>query len=188
MKQLIAKYRLLKYLLPFLPVLAALVLLHLGAPESSRALEKQAPKRLKDAAAGDCAACHGTASALPKDHPATKGQGLSQCAECHDGKKAVLLRGKIPLGHLHLLEGVSCTDCHGQGEARAIARDKCLECHDSGEALAKLTMPRDKKSLNPHESPHYGTELDCELCHHAHAKSENYCVQCHDHGVDAVVP
>jgi cytochrome c oxidase cbb3-type subunit 3 len=32
---------------------------------------------------------------------------------------------------------------------------------------------------NPHTSPHYGTELDCNLCHRQHAKSENYCAQCH---------
>ncbi len=31
----------------------------------------------------------------------------------------------------------------------------------------------------PHTSPHYGTELDCTLCHKQHAKNENYCNQCH---------
>ena len=125
---------------------------------------------------------------LPKDHPATKDQDKSQCAECHNGKKAESLRGKLPLGHSHHLEGVSCADCHGQGDPQAVPTDKCLECHDSGEALAKITAPKDKKSLNPHESPHYGTELDCELCHHAHAKSDNYCAQCHDHGLTKMVP
>ncbi|HSD42833.1 MAG TPA: cytochrome c3 family protein [Burkholderiales bacterium] len=33
---------------------------------------------------------------------------------------------------------------------------------------------------NPHNSPHYGRDADCNLCHHQHAKSENYCAQYHE--------
>jgi hypothetical protein len=35
------------------------------------------------------------------------------------------------------------------------------------------------KPTNPHNSPHYGKNADCNLCHHQHEKSENYCTQCH---------
>lgn len=151
----------------------------LGRPETGAA-PGSPPKQLENAPAGDCAACHGPAPVLPKDHAATKGQDMGQCRECHDGKKAPLLRSKLPLGHMHALEGVSCADCHDTGERSTVGTAKCLECHTSGEAVAKLTVPQDKKHRNPHDSPHYGTELDCEMCHHVHAKSENYCAQCHD--------
>lgn len=172
-------------LLPCLPLLAVSLALPWAAQDSS-AGPGSAPKRLENADAGDCAACHAPAAMLPKDHPATKGQDMNQCAQCHNGQKACLLPGKLPLSHLHGLQGVSCADCHGAGDRQALGTDKCLECHESGEAVAKLTVPPDKIHHNPHLSPHYGTELDCELCHHAHAKSENYCAQCHDEQV--VVP
>lgn len=166
-------------LLPGLPLLAAVLIVH-GGPQVSSATQGGSPKQLKSADAGDCAACHGPARLLPKDHPATKGQAMKDCDKCHDGKKASRLWGKLPLSHLHQLQEVSCGDCHGSGQAQPLEMDKCLECHQSGEEVAKLTVPQNKVQHNPHESPHYGTELDCVLCHHAHAKSENYCAQCHD--------
>jgi len=43
----------------------------------------------------------------------------------------------------------------------------------------KLQQEAGVKPSNPHTSPHYGMSLDCNLCHHQHAKSENYCSQCH---------
>ena len=167
------------YLTPFLGLLAALLLVH-GSALYSGAAPGSAPKQLEKADPGDCAACHGPVALLPKDHPATKGQSKKNCAECHDGKKASSLRGKLPLSHVHGLEGVSCADCHGGDAKQAVEMAKCLECHESGEAVAKRTVPQDKIHHNPHLSPHYGTDLDCVLCHHAHAKSENYCMQCHD--------
>jgi len=168
-----------KCLLPGLPLLAALLIVHWGAQASS-ATQGGGPKQLENADVGDCAACHGPAMSLPKDHPTTKGQARKDCDKCHNGKKAATLRGKLPLSHLHALGGVSCADCHGSGDKSAVGTEKCFECHESGEAVAKLTVPQDKVHNNPHESPHYGTDLDCVLCHHAHAKSENYCSQCHE--------
>jgi hypothetical protein len=35
------------------------------------------------------------------------------------------------------------------------------------------------KPTNPHNSPHYGKKADCNLCHHQHEASENYCSTCH---------
>ena len=165
--------------MPGLSLLTALLIISGNARDSS-AVQGSAPKQLENAGAGDCAACHGPALVLPKVHSTTKGRDLGQCRECHNGKKATVLLGKLPLSHMHALEGVSCADCHGSGDKCAVGTEKCLECHESGEAVAKLTAPKDKVHNNPHDSPHYGTDLDCEMCHHAHAKSENYCSQCHD--------
>ena len=120
------------YLTPFLGLLAALLLVH-GSALYSGAAPGSAPKQLEKADPGDCAACHGPVALLPKDHPATKGQSKKNCAECHDGKKASSLRGKLPLSHVHGLEGVSCADCHGGDAKQAVEMAKCLECHESGE-------------------------------------------------------
>ena len=55
--------------------------------------------------------------------------------------------------------------------------DKCVSCHGPTEGLAQKT--KEIKPTNPHTSPHYGTELDCNLCHHQHTRSEDFCGQCH---------
>lgn len=65
-----------------------------------------------------------------------------------------------------------------------VEMSQCVTCHGATAKLAEKT--KDIKPSNPHTSPHYGTDLDCNLCHHQHAKSENYCVQCHK--FDFVVP
>ncbi|MFP4037150.1 MAG: cytochrome c3 family protein, partial [Desulfobacteraceae bacterium] len=33
---------------------------------------------------------------------------------------------------------------------------------------------------------HYGPELDCDLCHHIHDESENFCNECHSY--EFVIP
>ena len=53
----------------------------------------------------------------------------------------------------------------------------CLVCHGSAAKVALKTQ--NTKPNNPHDSPHYGTQLDCNFCHRQHAKSEDYCAQCH---------
>ncbi|MFZ7110919.1 MAG: cytochrome c3 family protein [Desulfatiglandales bacterium] len=53
---------------------------------------------------------------------------------------------------------------------------KCLECHGPLRNVAEMTAAIEP---NPHDSPHYGSELDCDLCHHQHKKSENFCNECH---------
>ena len=67
--------------------------------------------------------------------------------------------------------------------AKPLSPDECLSCHGCRNDIAGRT---DHLELNPHNSPHYGMDLDCELCHHLHQKSEDYCAQCHD--ADHVVP
>ena len=136
-----------------------------------------APKLLPDAKAGDCAACHGKDKVLPDSHPDTKAMNWKGCQACHkEGRMA--LDGKMPGSHVHQLGGVNCAACHGKtGKPEALAMEKCVSCHGSTAKLAEKTAK--VKPENPHTSPHYGTDLDCNLCHHQHARSENYCNQCH---------
>lgn len=136
-----------------------------------------APKLNPAAKGGDCAACHGEEKVLPDNHMDTKAMDWKGCSMCHQGEKS--LAGKLPGMHHHELAGIGCTECHGKTDKpEPLAMEKCIACHGSTEKLAEKT--KDIKPHNPHDSPHYGTDLDCTLCHHQHKKSENYCAQCHD--------
>lgn len=133
-------------------------------------------KRLTGIAATDCKSCHGGAKLLPDKHANIAGMTWEQCRGCHDSPTKSL-RKKLPLSHTHLLAGNTCQDCHGNAQApAALASDQCLSCHGSREAVVKLTkhLPH-----NPHTSPHYGPDLDCDACHRQHARSENFCAECH---------
>ncbi|MBN2439542.1 MAG: cytochrome c3 family protein [Deltaproteobacteria bacterium] len=102
---------------------------------------------------------------------------LEACRICH-ARDNRMLRGKLPGIHHHQLAGVTCEQCHGKTRnPQALTLESCVACHGGTERIAEKT--KDVKPKNPHTSPHYGTELDCNLCHHQHVKSENYCAQCH---------
>lgn len=141
-----------------------------------------APTRDPSALAQDCAACHKGegryGGAMPQKHKAVVGKKLADCLECHAKKTPDSLVTRLPGSHLHQLAGVGCADCHGKtGKPTLVETAQCLSCHGSGDKVAALTARI--KPQNPHQSVHYGTELDCNLCHHQHAKSENYCAECH---------
>jgi len=138
-----------------------------------------APKLLPNAKAADCGACHGTEKVLPSGHPATKAMSWKGCVACHAKGGKMSLVGKISGGHIHHLQGVNCVGCHGKTrKPEEVPMAKCVACHGSTDALAQKTAS--VKPENPHTSPHYGTTLDCNLCHRQHAKSEDYCAQCHN--------
>lgn len=84
------------------------------------------------------------------------------------------------LDSLHAKASVTCTNCHGtklpQLDA-TVDNNGCLRCHGPMEELAKKTEPADFKERNPHQS-HLG-EIDCTVCHKAHAESKVYCLGCH---------
>ncbi len=81
------------------------------------------------------------------------------------------------LDEMHASNGISCDDCHDYaGQRQAVPMIKCLDCHDT-KALAEATA--DAAQTNPHENRHYGTEADCNYCHHQHHKSKNFCTPCH---------
>ncbi len=91
----------------------------------------------------------------------------------------------ITLDEFHANADVGCADCHGNKNQRAaVSMVKCLECHDTKE-LAEKTA--NVKPTNPHNNRHYSTEADCNLCHHQHKKSENFCLPCHAR-FDLIVP
>lgn len=133
------------------------------------------PKRLPNAKATDCAACHGAQKVLPPKHKPIKNQKLADCHACHDPKDADSAL-QLPLSHAHMLAGIGCTSCHGKGKPAALTTADCVQCHDVDELVKKTGGHRH----NPHKSPHYGTDLDCDNCHVAHGKSQDYCAQCHD--------
>lgn len=90
------------------------------------------------------------------------------------------------LGTLHAAADVACAECHGETEKTAeVSMMRCLECHGETTELAERTA--DVKPVNPHQNRHYGTEADCNLCHHQHKKSENFCFPCHNR-FDFMVP
>ena len=142
-----------------------------------------APKNVATAKAGDCAACHGAQKVLPGDHKDTKSMTYKDCLECHD-KTGSSLAGKMPASHAHNLSGVTCIKCHGKvKKPQEVNMKQCVTCHNTDKLAEKTAKV---KPHSPHESPHYGKTLDCNVCHHQHKKSENFCSQCHK--FDYVVP
>ncbi len=128
---------------------------------------------------GDCKSCHGNNIKLPDGHPDTKDMQLADCKQCHTrgGKQ---LETKLLLSHFHSLAGIECSSCHAAKKSRQKTDfSKCISCHGEYEKLAEATKDADP---NPHKS-HQG-KLDCNLCHHQHIKSVNYCGQCHSWPLD----
>ncbi len=131
------------------------------------------------AKAWDCGACHKEA-VLPADHVSTKEMPYEGCLVCHlsGADNARSLRGRLPASHIHAFKNVNCVQCHGKVKKyEAVDMPKCVACHGSTAGLAKKTAG--VQPQNPHTSPHYGTNLECNLCHHQHARSEDYCAYCH---------
>lgn len=136
-----------------------------------------APARNPRARAGDCPACHGAQAVLPATHPPTRDMDLKRCRSCHAPATAHDLTGTLRGSHLHALSGVACARCHtGAAPDADVDFERCLACHDPV-ALAQASAGRG--AVNPHDSPHYGKQADCNLCHHQHARSEDYCAHCH---------
>lgn len=126
---------------------------------------------------GDCAVCHDKAKVLPDKHVDTKAMNLSACKSCHS-KESFSLAGKLTASHFHRLAEVGCVECHGETKSpEPLTIEQCVACHGSTSKLAEKT--KDVHPANPHKSPHYGTDLDCNLCHHQHSKSEVLCIDCH---------
>jgi RecJ-like exonuclease len=160
----------------FALLFCAVIFAHQFGPEVTSAASSAKPERMKNQAAGNCAGCHGADRALPSNHVATSTMNGKACRTCHKEGKS-LLRTKIPLSHTHDLNGVSCEKCHGPGKPSGpVMTEQCLTCHGTADDVAKKTSA---VKPNPHNNPHQGTSLDCDLCHHMHIKSENYCSQCH---------
>jgi len=82
--------------------------------------------------------------------------------------------------NLHAKAGIVCSQCHGKELPQiddTVENGRCLACHGPMDKLAAKTEPGDFKDRNPHKS-HLG-EINCTVCHHAHAESKVFCLDCH---------
>lgn len=155
------------------PALLAALLATL-APRVAGATVRLDPK----ARPGDCAACHGAAKVLPPGHVATRAMKAADCARCHDPAGPKALGAKLPSGHRHGLAGVGCADCHGKAaKPQPASVEACLACHGPAAELVKKTAA--VKPENPHDSPHWGPQMECSVCHRQHEATVNWCAHCH---------
>ena len=79
---------------------------------------------------------------------------------------------------LHKEKGVGCEGCHGTVEAKTfVPSERCLACHGGMSDLVKKTAA--VKPENPHDSPHWGSRMECNVCHRQHEKTVDWCAHCH---------
>lgn len=72
---------------------------------------------------------------------------------------------------------LACESCHKSNSPSASpASEACLACHGDKEKLVEATK---NLPMNPHVSPHWGTDADCSFCHKEHGESRNVCSYCH---------
>ncbi|KAB0671995.1 flavocytochrome c [Oryzomonas sagensis] len=83
------------------------------------------------------------------------------------------------LADLHAKKEFKCAACHGNDKKITVddnettVNKNCTACHGSLAEMATHT----KEHINPHKS-HLG-EINCTTCHHGHASSWAYCLNCH---------
>ena len=79
---------------------------------------------------------------------------------------------------LHKDRGIGCEGCHGTEESKTfVSRERCLMCHGGFSDLVKKTAA--VKPENPHDSPHWGSRMECNVCHRQHEKTVDWCSHCH---------
>ena len=79
---------------------------------------------------------------------------------------------------LHKDKGVGCEGCHGADETKTfVSAERCLSCHGGRADLVKKTA--EVKPENPHDSPHWGSRMECNVCHRQHEKTVDWCSHCH---------
>lgn len=86
-----------------------------------------------------------------------------------------LPKGQWYASRAHIRKGLSCADCHGDGEKKPVSQEKCRQCHGTYKDLAARTANYDP---NPHNN--HTDDLNCTLCHHMHKPNEIYCRHCHE--------
>jgi fumarate reductase flavoprotein subunit len=83
------------------------------------------------------------------------------------------------LADLHAKNDVNCAACHGDSKKitvddnESVVNKNCTTCHGTLAALSANS----KEAINPHKS-HLG-DISCTTCHHGHAPSKAYCLNCH---------
>jgi hypothetical protein len=130
----------------------------------------------------ECASCH---SYVPGKSFGLIGQSISWGAP-KDEDMAVIKEmfaswlNSSYADHLHAKAMVDCAGCHGKETPlrdATVENGRCLACHGPQDQLAARSTPKDFPKRNPHDS-HLG-EIACTVCHHAHAESMVYCLECH---------
>ena len=82
---------------------------------------------------------------------------------------------------VHKAKGITCVDCHGKAKKKTfVPAERCLGCHGPAADLVKKTA--NVKPENPHDSPHWGATMECNVCHRQHEKTVNWCNHCHAYG------
>lgn len=72
---------------------------------------------------------------------------------------------------------LECSVCHINGKMNTPASDDaCLKCHGTKKDLVEKTK---SLPMNPHTSPHWGTDAPCSFCHKEHRPSQAVCAYCH---------
>ena len=79
------------------------------------------------------------------------------------------------VANLHKTLGLSCQDCHGEGEKKPVGMSKCLSCHESYAKVAERT-----KKLEPNPHDNHLIDLSCTKCHLGHKPKVIYCRNCHE--------
>jgi hypothetical protein len=130
----------------------------------------------------DCTACHNWTPGRSFGLAGVKGSWGAPKKDDVASMKRIFLSWASSqyMDNRHAKTGVVCAGCHGKDLARSddtVENPRCLECHGSMEKLAKKTEPKDFPDRNPHKS-HLG-EINCTVCHRAHAESKVYCLGCH---------
>ena len=79
----------------------------------------------------------------------------------------------------HKDKNITCEGCHGAEETKTfVPAERCLACHGGSRAdLVKKTAA--VKPENPHNSPHWGSRMECNVCHRQHEKTVDWCSHCH---------
>jgi len=130
----------------------------------------------------ECVACH---SYMPGKSFGLIGQSISWGAPKDDDM--VVMKEEFAswvnssyADHLHAEAMIDCAGCHGKDVPlldTTVENSRCLACHGPQDQLAARSTPKDFPQRNPHDS-HLG-EIACTVCHHAHAESKAYCLDCH---------
>jgi hypothetical protein len=130
----------------------------------------------------ECVACH---SYVPGKSFGLIGQSFSWGAP-KDEDMAVMKEvfaswmNSSNTDHLHAKAMIDCAGCHGKEAPTldtTVENSRCLACHGPQAQLAAKSKPKDFPKRNPHDS-HLG-DIACTVCHHAHAESRTYCLDCH---------
>jgi len=122
-------------------------------------------------------------ASAPKEKPAESRP--AQAEKVAEAKPAEAKPAPAPaaaaamLADMHAAKQIACDACHGTGgnvvdDNEQPVNMNCVKCHGDLSEVAKKATGH----INPHRS-HLG-DISCTVCHHGHAASKPYCLNCHD--------